>query len=142
MARNFLVIDPEEGMDVLKGLASPVRIGILKLLHEQGAMNINDIADKLGLPQSTVSSNAAVLEKAELIRTEMQKARKGNQKICHSTFDEVLIAFREDYAARKGDGIEVSMPIGLYTSFEGDGALRAVHDRRHCRTAGRPRCLS
>ena len=105
-------------MDVLKGLASPVRIGILKLLHEQGAMNINDIADKLGLPQSTVSSNAAVLEKAQLIRTEMQKARKGNQKICHATFDEVLIAFREDYAARKGDGIEVSMPIGLYTSFE------------------------
>ena len=116
--RNFLVIDPEEGMDVLKGLASPVRIGILKLLHEQGPQNINDIAEKLDLPQSTVSSNAALLEKAQLIRTELQKARKGNQKICHSTFDEVLIAFREDYEPHEGDGIEVSMPIGLYTGFE------------------------
>ena len=91
MARNFLVVDPEEGMDVLKGLASPVRVSILKLLHREGPLNINDIADRLGLPQSTVSSNAALLEGAGLIRTEMQKARKGNQKICHSTVDEVLI---------------------------------------------------
>jgi predicted transcriptional regulator len=118
LARNFLVVDPEDGMDVIKGLASEVRINILKLLHQNGPMNINDIAAKLGLPQSTASSNAALLEKANLIRTEMQKARKGNQKICYSTFDEVLIAFREDYQARQNDGIEVSMPIGLYTGFE------------------------
>ncbi len=118
MARNFLLVDPEEGLDVLKGLASPVRISILKLLHKQGPLNINDIAEKLNLPQSTASSNAALLEKAKLIRTDMQKARKGNQKICHSTFDEILIAFREDYQAQQNDGIEISMPIGLYTSFE------------------------
>ena len=45
MSRNFLVIDPEEGMEVLKGLASPIRVRILKLLHVEGAMNGNDIAD-------------------------------------------------------------------------------------------------
>ena len=121
MARNFLVVDPEEGMDVLKGLASPVRVSILKLLHREGPLNINDIADRLGLPQSTVSSNAALLEGAGLIRTEMQKARKGNQKICHSTVDEVLIAFRDDYAGQANNGIEVAMPIGLYTSFDVTG---------------------
>jgi predicted transcriptional regulator len=60
----------------------------------------------------------ALLEKAQLIRTEVQKARKGNQKICHSTFDEVLIAFKEDIQSAPHDGIEVSMPIGLYTSVE------------------------
>ena len=32
MPRNFLVVDPEEGLDVLKGLASAARIKILKLL--------------------------------------------------------------------------------------------------------------
>lgn len=50
MSRNFLVIDPEEGMEVLKGLASPIRVRILKLLHVEGAMNGNDIADKLSCP--------------------------------------------------------------------------------------------
>ncbi len=118
MARNFLVVDPEDGSDVLKGLASPARVRILKLLHDEGAMNINDIAAHLGLPQSTVSSNMALLEKAQLIRTEVQKARKGNQKICHLTFDEVLIAFKDGFKKAQDDGIEVSMPIGLYTSYE------------------------
>src|SRR5690606_22467082 len=96
MSRNFLVVDPEEGIEVLKGLASPVRVRILKLLHVGGALNVNDIAEALGLPQSTVSSNVQILEEAGLIRTETQKARKGNQKICHSTFDEVLVMFKED----------------------------------------------
>ncbi|GGA41873.1 ArsR/SmtB family transcription factor [Pelagibacterium lentulum] len=118
MARNFLVVDPEDSMEVLKGLASPVRIRILKLLHVRGSLNVNDIASILELPQSTVSSNVQILEEAGLVRSETQKARKGNQKICHSTFDEVLVAFKEDLAKVKGGHIEVSMPIGLYTSCE------------------------
>ncbi len=118
LARNFLVVDPEEGTDVLKGLASPSRVRILRLLRDEGAMNINDIASHLDLPQSTVSSNMALLEKAQLVRTEVLKARKGNQKICHSTFDEVLVAFKDTYHPAADEGIEVSMPIGLYTSYE------------------------
>ena len=42
MSRNFLVIEPEEGLAVLKGLASSVRVQMLKLLHEKGPMNVND----------------------------------------------------------------------------------------------------
>ena len=48
-------------------------------------MNVNDIAALLELPQSTVRSNIQILEEAGLIRTETQKARKGNQKICHAS---------------------------------------------------------
>ncbi|MBU2368356.1 MAG: helix-turn-helix domain-containing protein, partial [Alphaproteobacteria bacterium] len=118
MSRNFLVVDPEEDIEVLKGLASPIRVRILKLLHMQGAMNGNDIADKLDLPQSTVSTNIQILEGAGLIRTETQKARKGNQKICHSTFDEVLVMFKEDIKPLSSNTIEVAMPLGLYTSCE------------------------
>lgn len=116
MSRNFLVIDPEDGIEVLKGLASPVRVSILKLLHMQGPMNGNDIARHLALPQSTVSTNIQILESAGLIRTETQKARKGSQKICHSLFDEVLVTFKDDVKPLKSNTIEVAMPIGLYTS--------------------------
>ena len=105
-------------MDVLKGLASPVRIKILKLLHVNGPLNVNDIAAALELPQSTVSSNVQILEEASLIKTETQKARKGNQKICRSTFDEVLVMFKEDINPLHANAIEVSMPLGLYTSCE------------------------
>jgi predicted transcriptional regulator len=118
MSRNFLLVDPEERPDVLRGLASPVRVKILKALHLRGGLNVNDIADLLELPQSTVSSNLQILEEAGLIKTETQKARKGNQKICRAVFDEVLVMFKEDVAATRQNIIEVAMPVGLYTSCE------------------------
>ena len=118
MSRNFLIVDPEEGIDVLKAFASPARVKILKLLHTHGPMNVNEIASELNLPQSSVSSNVGLLEEAGLIRTETQRARKGNQKICHTLFDEVLVMFKKDPKAADDATIEVSMPLGLYTSCE------------------------
>lgn len=118
MSRNFLLVDPEEKPEVLKALASEVRVAILKLLHIEGPMNVNDIAAKLHQPQSTISSNMQTLVDAGLVRTETQKARKGNQKICHSLFDEVLVMFKEDIRPLKSNAIEVAMPLGLYTSCQ------------------------
>jgi len=118
MSRNFLVIDPEERPDVLRGLASPARVRILRLLHREEGANVNEIAGALDLPQSTVSSNLQTLEAAGLIRTEMRKGRKGNQKLCFTAFDEVLVMIREEPAGTHADVIEVAMPIGLYTSCE------------------------
>ena len=118
MSRNFLIVDPEESLDVLKAFASAARVKILKLLHTHGAMNVNEIASQLDLPQSSVSSNVQVLEDAGLIRTETQRARKGNQKICHTLFDEVMVMFKKDDAWAKDKTIEVAMPLGLYTSCE------------------------
>lgn len=118
MNRNFLVIEPEEGMAVLKGLASSIRISMLKLLHGKGPMNVNDIAAELSLPQSTVSTNLQMLEEAGLIRTETQKAKKGSQKICYPTAEEVLVVFKSEYRKVRNDEIEVAMPLGLYTNFD------------------------
>ena len=118
MSRNFLIVDPEEGIEVLKAFASTARIRVLKLLHTKGAMNINDIAGALGLPQSSVSSNVQILEEAGLIRTETLRARKGNQKLCHSLFDEVQVMFKDESTAANRDRVEVAMPLGLYTGCE------------------------
>ena len=81
MSRNFLVVDPEDDFEVLRGLASTIRVQILKLLHTEGPKNGNDIASLLNLPQSTVSTNAQLLDNAGLIRPETPNAPKGNQKI-------------------------------------------------------------
>ena len=118
MPRNFLVIDPAARADVLRGLSSPARVKILKLLQRSVGINVNDIASAINQPQSTVSSHLQILESAGLIRTETQKGRKGNQKLCFSNFDEVLVMFRDDVAEAAAEAIEVAMPIGLYTSCE------------------------
>jgi predicted transcriptional regulator len=118
MSRNFLIVDPEDSLETLKALSSPVRIGILKLLHDQGPQNVNAIAQALSMPQSSISANVQVLEDAGLIRTETLRAKKGNQKVCHTLFDEVLVMFKKDPASAGSDTIEVAMPLGLYTSCE------------------------
>ncbi|WP_426124540.1 ArsR/SmtB family transcription factor [Pararhizobium sp. PWRC1-1] len=117
MTGKVLVIDPLERQDIIRGLASEVRVNILRILRS-GAKNVNTIASELNLPQSTVSANLQILEDVGLITTQGQKAKKGSQKVCQSAFKEILVAFREDVAAAKDDSIEVSMPIGLYGQFE------------------------
>ncbi len=118
MSRNFLIVDPEEGLDILKAFASPARVKVLKLLHTTGPKNVNEIAQALDMPQSSISSNIQILEDAGLIRTETQRARKGNQKICHTLFDELLVMFKDDPKPNAAHVIEVAMPLGLYTSCE------------------------
>jgi predicted transcriptional regulator len=118
MSRNFLVIDPEERPEVLHALASRARVRILRLLHRNAGANVNDIAEALALPQSTVSSSLQILERAGLISAERQRGRKGRQKVCFAGFDEVLVMFRDDFEQAQANVIEVSMPIGLYTSCE------------------------
>ena len=139
MSRNFLMIDPEERPEVLRGLASPLRAKILRLLHRRPGINVNDIAAALGLPQSTVSSNLQILEDAGLIRTETQKGRKGNQKLCFTEYDEVLVLIRDDLTGAQANSIEVAMPIGLYTSCEVTapcGLCSTRRDHRPPRRAG------
>jgi predicted transcriptional regulator len=116
--RNFLTVDPEDNIGLLKGLSSPLRIKILRLLHANGPMNVNEISAALRLPQSTVATNVQVLEGTELIRTETSKASKGQQKICSARFDEVVIRLDGTSAQQQDHKIEVAMPLGLYTSYQ------------------------
>jgi predicted transcriptional regulator len=117
--RNILTVDPEDGVAVLKGLASPVRLRILRLLHGRGPMNVNEISAALKLPQSTVATNIQILGDAELIRTETTRASKGQQKICRAQFDEVFIRLDGASARAQQDRmVEVAMPLGLYTSYQ------------------------
>lgn len=116
--RNFLTVDAEDNIGLLRGLSSPVRIRILRLLHANGPMNVNEISAALRLPQSTVATNVQVLEGAELIRTETSKASKGQQKICSARFDEVVIRLDGAPAQQQDNRIEVAMPLGLYTGYQ------------------------
>ncbi|MFI0842964.1 ArsR/SmtB family transcription factor [Mesorhizobium sp. IMUNJ 23232] len=114
--RNFLTINATDGLEVLKGLSSPVRINILKLLHARGALNVNEISEALSLPQSTVATNIQVLESCDLIRTETVKASKGQQKLCAARFDEIVLRFDDYDVKTRTNVIELSMPLGLYTN--------------------------
>ncbi|MBX3576685.1 MAG: transcriptional regulator [Rhizobiaceae bacterium] len=118
MSNQILVVDPLERIDLIRSLASEVRLRILDLLTRKGPKNVNQVAEELGLPQSTISANIQILADAGLIQTRSQKARKGSQKVCYSTFSELLIAFKDREPTASQDVIEVVMPLGLYTRCE------------------------
>ena len=46
--------DRENAYAIIKSLASKVRLDILDLLKDK-KLNVSDIAEKLGIPQSTIS---------------------------------------------------------------------------------------
>lgn len=118
MTNQILVVDPLERQDIMRSLASDVRVRMLEHLTRQGPRNVNQVAAELDLPQSTVSSNIQILVDAGLVQTRSEKGRKGSQKICHSTFTEMLIAFKDPTPPQAANAIEVAMPIGLYTRCE------------------------
>ena len=118
MKPNFLTINPDDSADVLRGLASPIRVRILKLLHASGRLNVNEISRELALPQSTVATNVQVLEDAGLITTETVKATKGHQKICSARYDEIIVRFETAPPRRDNNLVEVAMPLGLFTNCE------------------------
>lgn len=118
MSNQIVVIDPLERIDLLRSLASEVRVRILELLHRKGPRNVNEVAEELGLPQSTVSANIQVLVDVGLVQTRSRKARKGSQKICYPVISELLIAFKDRAPVEGGGVIEVAMPLGLYTRCE------------------------
>lgn len=116
--RRFLTVNPEDDIELVKGLASPVRLQILQLLRRRGPMNVNEIGRHLGLPQSTIATNIQALETPGLIRTERARASKGQQKICSARFDEIVIRLDGSDAQQQDNLIEVAMPLGLYTAYQ------------------------
>ncbi|HDR7367091.1 TPA: helix-turn-helix transcriptional regulator [Bacillus toyonensis] len=64
----FSLLNYEKNAEVLKVLAHPMRVKILKELITRGACNVNQIVDILGVPQSTVSQNLSKMKSQKLIR--------------------------------------------------------------------------
>ncbi|MGH0516612.1 ArsR/SmtB family transcription factor [Bacillus cereus] len=56
-----------ENAEILKTLAHPMRITILKELITRGTCNVNQLVDILGIPQSTVSQHLSKMKSQKLI---------------------------------------------------------------------------
>jgi predicted transcriptional regulator len=116
MEGKIMIINPMTDMDVLKGLASPIRVTILKELRK-GEKNVNELSSILNLPQSTVATNVMMLEKANLIEIEIRKATKGNQKVCRNIYDEYIITLGNKEESND-EVITVEMPVGLFIEYK------------------------
>lgn len=106
---------PAETAALVKALSNETRIAILRYLGDR-IVPVNQIAHDLGLPQSTATMHVALLDKAGLIQTELQPARRGLQKICGRRYDELVISlpFAGQAPARAA---VLSTSVGAYADF-------------------------
>jgi predicted transcriptional regulator len=101
---------------VSKALASDKRLAILRFLGTH-TCSVLEIAEALDLPQSTATQHINILERAGLIKTDLQPASRGLQKLCARVYDQVIIQLPAE-SERQETFVEVAMPIGAYTSAE------------------------
>jgi predicted transcriptional regulator len=108
--------DPDEKIvTLLKALASLPRWRILQFLAE-GGRSVNEVAEALHMPASTVAAQIKILEEADLLHTELHAASHGLQKVCSRTYDNLIVQLPYE-SALVSTAVEVAMPIGGYTGF-------------------------
>jgi predicted transcriptional regulator len=109
-------IPDEQIVEILKAIASLPRWRILHYLADRGH-TVQEIASALDLPASTATAHIKILEEAGLVRTELEAASRGLQKVCTRAYDNLAIQL-PDQLRTSTYHVEVAMPIGAYTRFE------------------------
>src|SRR5258708_11647866 len=120
LLRRILVLDGDTDdaqlERVLKALDSSNRLRILWFLADKVA-SVSEVAAALDLPTSTTALHVETLEAAGLIRTALEPASRGLQKICTRMYDQILLDL--PVTERPYDqAIELSMPIGAYVDCQ------------------------
>lgn len=77
----------EKIAEVLKVMAHPVRLKIIKNLMETGPSNVGKMQEKFDIPQPTVSSHLGKLKRAGVLKSE----RRGTE-IFYKVDDEMIIS--------------------------------------------------
>ena len=133
-----LDLDDKEQLALLaRALSAEVRIEILRLLCRTD-LNINEIAERLNLPQSSAAAHVKVLEEAGLIKTSLKPAVRGSMKVC----SRLLSAFQVDLISRMEEETEIiNMPIGNFVDYYVEPTCGIVSEKGHIDEEDEPRCF-
>jgi ArsR family transcriptional regulator, zinc-responsive transcriptional repressor len=81
----------ERGAELLKVLASPVRLGVILELERHGTRCVHELVDALGVSQPLMSQHLRVLRAAQLVAGE-----RAGKEIRYSITDEHVIHIVRD----------------------------------------------
>jgi predicted transcriptional regulator len=104
----------KEGLEIFRALGSDVRVEILETL-QNNSMSMNELATHLNITNGALTSHIKKLESCGLITTTSESAGHGNQKICTSRLDKILIDLEkeDEYANTYNTDIKV----GHYSNY-------------------------
>ena len=105
-----------DGLELFKALGSEVRIEIINLLLANSSMNMNELADKLGISNGALTAHIKKLEACGIVSISSESARHGNQKICSVHVDKILIDVIRSTSATNMYRSEIK--VGHYSNHE------------------------
>lgn len=104
----------KSGLKVFKALSSEIRIDILETIKQHNSLNLNEIAEKLGLSNGTITMHVKKLEESGLIDITTAVGKHGVQKICCLNEDFLTVELQSNAT----DNVyEVEMKIGHYSDY-------------------------
>lgn len=110
----------ERSLPFFEALASSTRIKMLEMLQQE-ALNIKEMADRLGISSAIVAKHVQQLEEAGLLTSEMIAGKRGMQKQCSLAADTVTLFFKKEpmvqEPAADPNCYTISIPIGQYSSY-------------------------
>lgn len=122
-----------------RALSSEKRLKLLEILREE-ALNINEIAQRLKIPQSSAAMHVKNLEEAGLIHTELMPGIRGSMKVCRQAVENLNIILsvpREDQ-----EHVEtISMPIGNFVDYYVEATCGIVGSDGYLDEEDEPRCF-
>jgi len=116
MAFRDLYIEGKNVIPVVKALSSDIRLEILGLL-EDGELNIQSIAKRLGLSKTNILTHINILEEAGFIKTRYVPGTVGNQKMCSKVYDRLIFNFSRKSRSDANQYREYFIPVGNYFDF-------------------------
>lgn len=107
------ITDMDEIYTFCKALSSTLRINIVKILMQNRIVNMNELAEKLGVTNGAVTSHIKAMHKAGIIEIEHTAGKRGLQKNCCLKDHKFLINTSGEYTNM--NTYEIEIPIGSYS---------------------------
>jgi predicted transcriptional regulator len=109
--------DLRSGLNIFKALSSEIRIEILELLNTYESLNLNEIAEKLGLTNGAITMHIKKLEESGLIDITTAVGKHGIQKICY--LNESMLTV--DLRSHETENVyEVDIQVGHYCDYHAE----------------------
>ncbi|MBQ2699737.1 MAG: helix-turn-helix domain-containing protein [Clostridia bacterium] len=130
---------PEQLSKVCHALSTELRLGIIKNLTRRG-MRVNELAQAMGQPLSTIALNVRILEEAGLITTELRAGARGAMKLCFRCVDQLDITlFRPQRMERLANELVISLDVGSYSECQVERTCGIVSDTGYIGVEDDPR---
>lgn len=111
----ILIDNLRDGLKTFKALSSESRIKILELLSEYHKLNMNELAEKLGLTNGAITSHVKKLEECGLIKVSTESAARGNQKLCYLHEDKLIFDLKKQTEEKF---YESEIAVGHFSDYD------------------------